>query len=888
MKTKRWVVILAVILSVVIFSGFTLLYEKRAAEIEQYEEAENVVNSFAENITGNDKTIQTIGYSDIFSLSNTLNLSTDSDFVGAIDKSSDTVLYFLDPFGIVYENCSFESAGLSKDLLSGIGTHIITLRDSNRYIVFAKDISTKSFGDITVFYLSEEDQNFYPEYVFCFIFVFIFIAIVVACYTLYLKADRLRHDQKEDYDKKMRNRILLLIAGCGLFFFLLTFYLSNLTGIKLIRDIFDFQTDIVNSTLTSSLEINRNESELLAENGIASAKSAAESFEKNAEKILNKDSSQRFIYYEVCDEDGTSRTVNDTLGNPTVSIASSSYLAQSCRDSGIEEICIYDCNGRIIASSTPSWNGSLSNDNFRKTLFRQTDSSVDESDGYITIGVPVSLYVKPVDGETVFCSSSDGEASLEYGLLLAKTPCPPEHISYYDCFKDTIKDLETIIYCKIVMVQVNNDDDSVQILYKPEEFKDADLEQLGLTHPNCFKGDYLSAVKLSDSKYLLKCENSGLDVVDGSDGSYYYAYYTDEDTIGGTSMFLRAYIPFTVFAMLLLGLLALAISRMSNNDALVIDGGDITLAPEISDEDADVKFRKMSPEQKLYSVIRICLRIMIALIILYGVYCIATDNKFSIFWHVLYGNWTRGVNFISITACIICFLFVFAGFFVIGKVLDFLSKNLSTKAQTFCRLAVSIIKYIGVLFCIFDSLYLFGMDVKTVLTSLGAFSILIGLGAQSLIKDILAGFFLLIEGQFKIGDIITIGGYTGRVKEIGLRSTKCENRSGDITIFSNSSINQVENRSKKLSRAFTDSPLSMATPLNEFEDILKKEIPDMEERLKDLIIGNISYDGVVSFDSRFKIYTVRVSAHCRELDRGKVKHALSKEILSICNKYKLV
>src|SRR5262245_59444184 len=65
-----------------------------------------------------------------------------------------------------------------------------------------------------------------------------------------------------------------------------------------------------------------------------------------------------------------------------------------------------------------------------------------------------------------------------------------------------------------------------------------------------------------------------------------------------------------------------------------------------------------------------------------------------------------------------------------------------------------------------------GVDVQALLVSAGVLGLAVGLGAQSLIKDVITGFFILFEGLIGVGDVIEVGGQTGAVESIGLRVTK--------------------------------------------------------------------------------------------------------------------
>lgn len=84
-----------------------------------------------------------------------------------------------------------------------------------------------------------------------------------------------------------------------------------------------------------------------------------------------------------------------------------------------------------------------------------------------------------------------------------------------------------------------------------------------------------------------------------------------------------------------------------------------------------------------------------------------------------------------------------------------------------------------------------GFDVRPIIASAGLLGVAFSLGAQSLMKDIINGFFILLEDQFAIGDTIKIGDHTGKVERINLRTTTLRDSVGNIHIIPNSEIKQV-------------------------------------------------------------------------------------------------
>lgn len=90
-----------------------------------------------------------------------------------------------------------------------------------------------------------------------------------------------------------------------------------------------------------------------------------------------------------------------------------------------------------------------------------------------------------------------------------------------------------------------------------------------------------------------------------------------------------------------------------------------------------------------------------------------------------------------------------------------------------------------------------GIDPMPILAGAGVAGVAIGLGAQSLVKDIIAGFFILLEDQFAVGDRVKINDIEGVVDEISLRIIKLRDKDGSLRILQNGNIASVANFSRK-------------------------------------------------------------------------------------------
>ena len=97
-----------------------------------------------------------------------------------------------------------------------------------------------------------------------------------------------------------------------------------------------------------------------------------------------------------------------------------------------------------------------------------------------------------------------------------------------------------------------------------------------------------------------------------------------------------------------------------------------------------------------------------------------------------------------------------------------------------------------------------GINIGPLLASVGVASLALGLGAQSLVKDVIAGFFIIVEGQYQVSDVVEVSGLVGTVEDLTLRSTKLRDAQGYLHFVPNGEIRVVTNRTRDWSRAIFD------------------------------------------------------------------------------------
>ncbi|MBQ3066435.1 MAG: mechanosensitive ion channel, partial [Clostridia bacterium] len=126
------------------------------------------------------------------------------------------------------------------------------------------------------------------------------------------------------------------------------------------------------------------------------------------------------------------------------------------------------------------------------------------------------------------------------------------------------------------------------------------------------------------------------------------------------------------------------------------------------------------------------------------------------------------------------------------------------RSKTIFSLLDGFVKYACAIAVILLVLKACGVDTTALIASVGVLTLVVGLGAQPLIADIIAGIFIIFEDEYHVGEIVTINDFRGTVMEIGIRSTKLLDAAGNIKIINNSAIGDVINLSRELSLAVVD------------------------------------------------------------------------------------
>ncbi len=297
-----------------------------------------------------------------------------------------------------------------------------------------------------------------------------------------------------------------------------------------------------------------------------------------------------------------------------------------------------------------------------------------------------------------------------------------------------------------------------------------------------------------------------------------------------------------------------------------------------------LSWNEKTPEQKLTSIFKWILSFYALVICVAYFYEKQVPSTHSLFSYIVAGNWERGLNIFSFTGCFFIICLVTAFSVLVQKILQLLTNISSTQGETIFRLLSNFVKYVCAIALLYYCFALLGVDTGTLLASAGIVGLMISLGAQKLVADVLAGLLIIFEGEFRVGDIVMIGDFRGTVIEIGIRTTKIQEGGGNVKIFNNSSISGVLNMTKQYSFAACDFGIEYGESLERVEYILKKELPKIGRKIPSILEGPF-YKGVTSLGDNS--VNIKIVAKCAEGDRIQLVRDLNREVKLLFDKYEI-
>ena len=181
-----------------------------------------------------------------------------------------------------------------------------------------------------------------------------------------------------------------------------------------------------------------------------------------------------------------------------------------------------------------------------------------------------------------------------------------------------------------------------------------------------------------------------------------------------------------------------------------------------------------------------------------------------------------------------------------------------TLLRSFSRYAIYFIA-----FCIIINQLGYGSVLSNIITAAGVGALVLSLGAQSVISDMIAGAFILFEHQFSVGDYVQINEYSGTVSAMAMRCTYLDTWKGERIIIPNGQIKTVINYSGKFNMAIVDVPTPYEADSEKVKAILQEEADKYYEANKKICYDKPQVLAIASFDESAVIMTVQMKAKGR-------------------------
>lgn len=254
----------------------------------------------------------------------------------------------------------------------------------------------------------------------------------------------------------------------------------------------------------------------------------------------------------------------------------------------------------------------------------------------------------------------------------------------------------------------------------------------------------------------------------------------------------------------------------------------------------------------------------------------------SLFWRSL--NIFSGAGDCNAAIRIVSYLIFFMGASWLLRLLIRYISKLFKRGRAILDLVSSLIKYAAVILFAFYALKTLGVDTKALLAGIGILGLVVGLGAQPLIADIIAGLFIVFEKVFDVGDIIVVDGFRGTIKEIGIRSTQIVDTGGNVKIINNSDLRTVINMTEQLSLAVCDLSIEYGESLERVEAILKENLDFVRNNIPAIKEGPV-YKGVQALADSAVV--IRFVANCDEGERYQVERDMNRQFKLLFDRYNI-
>ncbi len=219
------------------------------------------------------------------------------------------------------------------------------------------------------------------------------------------------------------------------------------------------------------------------------------------------------------------------------------------------------------------------------------------------------------------------------------------------------------------------------------------------------------------------------------------------------------------------------------------------------------------------------------------------------FWNAVIGFlWDRGPELVMRLGVAVL---IFAAVAVTGRLLAgvasrSLNKRRADSLGPLLRRLIAWVAYIAAAMMSLDHL---GVDVATLLAGAGIIGLAVGFGAQNLVKDVITGFFLMLDDELREGDFVAVGDAVGTVEHVGLRVTRLRAFDGTLWYLSNGDISRVANKSREWMLAIVGVGLAYEEEVARGLKVIQEVGDKWAEEHGDIILDSPLAQGVVGLNA---------------------------------------
>lgn len=743
------------------------------------------------------------------------------------------------------ETC--EEHGIDMSLLED-GKDLKLVIDGEEYLTSCKQVDNGMI--LTLVPMSEIHANDLMTAVLAVVIYVIFIGIIVL-YSKFLHEEVLNAEEKEEALKAMNKKFASITLVGTILSFVVTFYMQTLLTLS--------QQSITNTKRMEEL---------------------TETLEKNDETVSYQEDQYNEQYSEKLDE------VAYIFKNVEESALTRSYMSGLKEALDVNSLMYFDLNGNVIASSTDNWSYSISKDEEQQSYEFWDILNGDKTEIIQDVQKNVNGNLRQYMAKAI----QDDSYHIKGMVTMSATPDALESAMLNTEVETVLSGVAPGNNGFAFAVSKESDDEPSTFVYFPKtSLIGKEVLNYGMKESQLV-ADYNDFITVDDVSYY--CSSSTYD-----DMITYIAVPMNGLNKTALPIALLTSVVMLVFMLVLWKLDSKEsfeneeVNTVVNDDSeseqvdVVMSNGRTAKAVGVNFRwtHDDISWNSKTAGQKTAEVVNIVLT-MLAFVVMVAV--LFKDKFFSddsLIHFILDGKWQKGINIFSITYCILIIISVIEISLIVRRIIMWIAHSLNAKGETICRLIDNFVKFATMICLLYFALATFGVDTSTLVTSAGILTLIIGLGAQSLVSDVLSGLFIVFESEFQVGDIVTIGGVTGKVVEIGVRTTKIA-ENGNIQIFSNSDVKNILNMTTDYSNVAVDILLDKNDDLLDVEGMLRKQLPEIGKRIPNIVSGP-KYGGVTKMPSPTSVM-IQVSAKCTEADKASVKTDLTRQLKLTFDSYR--